>query len=219
MKTVVVIPGYNESKYLSRVFKRLKGHAQNIVFVDDGSQDSTAEIALRYTPHVLVHEINIGKGAALMTGCQYAFSVLRADAVIFMDADDQHDPAEIPRFRLALQRGSHLVFGVRRHGSDMPLVRFLGNKTASVMLNILFGRYIPDIPSGYKAMTRKGFRMVKWTSAGYSVEVEIAARTAKAGLPFSVVDINAIYHDKDKGMTLLDGVKIAWQLLQWRVTL
>jgi len=219
MKIFVVIPGHNEEQYVATVLKKVQKVTKNIIFVDDGSSDTSAKIAKRYTDHVLVHETNLGKGAALTTGCEYAFGELDADAVIFMDSDDQHDPREIPKFVTALQDGAELVFGVRREGPYMPALRFIGNKFASVILNVLFQMYIPDIPSGYKAMTHKAYKKVRWNSSGYEVEAEIAARTAKQKLPFAVVEIDPIYHDTDKGMTVLDAIHIGIRLLQWKLEL
>lgn len=219
MKIFVVIPGHNEEQYLATVLKKVQKVTRNIIFVDDGSKDTSAKIARRYIDHVLVHETNLGKGAALTTGCEYAFGELGADAVIFMDSDDQHDPKEIPKFVKALEGNAELVFGVRREGPYMPALRFIGNKFASVALNFLFQMYIPDIPSGYKALTRKAYKKVRWNSSGYEVEAEIAARTAKQRLPFAVVEIDSIYHDTDKGMTVLDALHIGVRLLQWKLEL
>jgi glycosyltransferase involved in cell wall biosynthesis len=93
MKNIwVIIPGFNEARYLTKVLdKTIKFH-QNIIFVDDGSSDNTASIASKKIKQVLVHDVNLGKGAALKTGCDYAFSHLKAKAVILMDSDNQHDP-------------------------------------------------------------------------------------------------------------------------------
>jgi glycosyltransferase involved in cell wall biosynthesis len=217
MKIAIVIPGLNEEKYLGVVLKRVAPLGFTLIYVDDGSQDSSPEIAGEYTKHVLHHEVNLGKGAALKTGCEYAFYELGMDAVIFMDSDNQHDPKELPRFVKLLENGAPLVYGVRKMGSDMPVLRFLGNKIASIWLNILFGAYVPDIPSGYKALTKETYEKVKWYSTGYEVEAEIAARSAKQKIPFEVLEIQSIYHDTDKGMTLLDGIKVAQFLLQLRL--
>lgn len=218
MKCCVVIPGYNEQKYLARVLDKVADVTKNIVFVDDGSSDRTAEIAERYTPHVLRHETNLGKGAAMRTGCEYAFKKLDADAVVFMDADDQHEAQHLPEFSRLLKKYD-AVFGVRNMGTNMPLLRFLGNKFASVLLNLLYGAYIADIPSGYKAITKSAFQKIKWNSSGYEVETEIAVRVAQHKIPFATIEIRSIYHDTDKGMTLFDGLHIAWSLLKWRMGL
>lgn len=215
----VVIPGYNEEKYIGAVLKKVKQYTSNIVYVDDGSRDKSAQIARRYTDHVLVHESNLGKGAALRTACDYVFHTIKADAVVFMDADDQHDVAELPKFFDALQHGDQVVFGVRKFSPTTPMMKFLGNRLASVLLNVLFGRYIPDIPSGFKAMSKKGYTKLQWNSAGYEVETEIAVRVAKLKMPFSIIEIDAIYHDTEKGMTAIDAAHIARCLFQWRIGL
>lgn len=218
MKIFVVIPGYNEEKYLHTVLQNCVKETKNIIYVDDGSTDRSAQIASSHTPHVLVHKANLGKGAALKTGAVYAFDHLNADAIVFMDADNQHDPKELPKFFKALEKRD-AVFGVRRMEANMPLSRFLGNKFASVALNVLFGSYIPDIPSGYKALTRKGYTKIPWKSKGYEVETEIAAFIAKHKVRFAIVEIESIYHDLDKGMTFLDSLSICKHLLQWRLSL
>lgn len=216
MKIFVVIPGRNEGKYIGRVLKKVSEYTSNIIFIDDGSIDDCSQIAAKYTPHVLVHETNLGKGAALMTGCKYAFDELNADAVVFMDADDQHDAIHLPEFFSALKEYD-MVLGVRVMGGNMPLTRYLGNKLVSVLLNLLFGGYIADIPSGYKGMTKKAFETVKWSSSGYEVETEIAVKLAKSKMKHKEIEIKTIYHDTDKGMTLLDGIHIAVSLIQWRL--
>ncbi|MEP7167015.1 MAG: glycosyltransferase family 2 protein [Candidatus Woesebacteria bacterium] len=218
MNITVVIPGLNEKQYLARVLKKVRKFSPHIVYVDDGSSDGSPEIARKFTPHILSHEVNLGKGASMRTGAEYAFSKLKVDAVIFMDADDQHDPKEIPKFKEKLLEAD-VVFGVRSMGASMPLIRFLGNKGASVLLNMLYGGYIPDIPSGYKALTNRGYESVKWKSTGYEVETEIAMRVAKEKVPFTTVEIESIYHDTDKGMTALDALHICRCLVEWRIGL
>lgn len=214
----VVIPGFNESQYLDRVLQKISTITKNIIFVDDGSDDKSLLIARRHITHVLSHQTNLGKGAAMLTGAEYAFSNLDADAVVFLDADDQHDVVHLPEFFKQLE-SYDIVFGVRNMGANMPLARFLGNKIASVFLNILYGVYIADIPSGYKGMTKNAFKRVRWSSAGYEVETEIAVRVAQYKIPFTTVEIKAIYHDTDKGMTILDALHITYCLIQWRLGL
>ncbi len=217
-RNFVVIPGYNESQYLTLVLKKTSAVTKNIIFVDDGSSDTSAVIAKKYTPHVLSHQTNLGKGAAMLTGATYAFDTLGADAIVFMDSDDQHDPSHLLDFFKELE-SNDIVFGVRNMGANMPLSRFLGNKLASVILNILYGVYIADIPSGYKGMHKRAFGKVRWKSAGYEVETEIAVRVAQHKIPFGLIEIKAIYHDTDKGMTLLDALHITFSLVQWRLGL
>lgn len=218
MKTWVIIPAYNEAKSLGFVLKHLNQlHIQYLV-VDDGSKDATATIAKEHTTHVLHHKINLGKGAALKTGCEYVFNQLKAEGVIFFDADNQHDVAEIALFIEALRKHD-VVFGIRSFDAKMPLIRIMLNRMASVFLLLLFGSYIPDIPSGFKALSKKAYKKVCWNSTDYAVEMEIAARVAKTKLNYTTVPITTIYHQLDRGLTLIDTLKVLVQALSWRISL
>lgn len=217
-KTWIIIPGLNEEKYIATVLKKVLKQTKNIIVVDDGSSDKMPKIAAKYTDHVLSHSINLGKGAALKTGCEYAFKTLGAEAVIFLDSDDQHNPEELPEFYKALKE-SNVVFGIRAFDDKMPLIRIMLNRLASFVIFILFDSYIPDIPSGYKAFTKKAYAKLAWDSTDYAVEMEIAARTAKYNLGFTTVPIKTIYHDLDRGMTILDTIRMITKILSWRITL
>ena len=87
----------------------------------------------------------------------------------------------------------------------------------SKFLEILFGRFIPDIPSGFKALTKQAFFKIDWQSSGYEVESEIAVKVAKKNLDFVTTKIETIYHDTAKGMTIVDGLRIIKSLVQWRL--
>lgn len=215
--TWIVIPGFNESKYIASVLKKVTKKTKNVIYIDDGSADNSAEIAKKFPIHVLRHEMNMGKGATLQTGCDYAFYHMKAKAVIMMDGDDQHDAEEIPLFRKRLEEGSQLILGARSLFSSMPLVRKIGNGFVSAVVMVLFGRYIPDILSGYKAFTAEVYEKIKWEANDYSVELEIAANIAKKKLGFSLVSIETIYHDMDRGMNMLDSVKVVGKILSLRL--
>ncbi len=219
-KTWVVIPGYNESKYVDRVLSKVSAITTNVIFVDDGSTDNTTHIAKKYTPHVLTHEINLGKGAALKTGCDYAFKHCGAQAVILMDADDQHSTTELGLFQNKLDEGYDVVFGARKRDTAMPFIKRVSNFAASLVVKFFFGGpLIPDIPSGYKAFKKKVLKQILWVSPGYQVEMEIACRVSRFKLRFAVVSIDTIYHDHDKGMTLLNTLDFLHSVVLWRLTL
>lgn len=215
----LVVPIYNEGKYLNRVFSKLKKYTPNIIAVDDGSSDDSVQIASKYTPHLLTHDLNLGKGAALKTGCEYAFRFLGAQGVIFFDSDDQHNPAELNLFFEKLEAGDEAVFGERAMNTTMPLTRIIGNRLASVAILFLFGSYVPDIPSGFKAISKKTYNKIKWKASGYGVELEIAAKIAQQKIPFSVIPISTIYHDFDRGMNILDVIKIVFKLINLKLTI
>lgn len=217
-KTWVIIPAYNEQKYIELVLEKVLKFTPHIVVIDDGSRDKTAAKAKKLVPNTVRHPKNLGKGAALKTGCELAFNELGAEAVVFLDADDQHNPVELELFGQALNEGHHIIFGERKIGSEMPLIKIMGNRFASFLMYVLYGTYIPDIPSGFKAITKKGYSQIAWLASDYGVELEIAVRVAKKKLPFKTVQITTIYHDYDRGMTLWDVLKMSTKLLTWKFT-
>jgi dolichol-phosphate mannosyltransferase len=190
--------------------------------VDDGSSDNyEGKIKSLSTKGVtlLKHKINIGKGAAMKTGAEFAFGD-GADAVIFIDGDNQHNPEDIVKFVDALKSANiDAVFGTRNYNYSVPLVRYLGNKFASLVLAMLFNIYVSDVLCGFKAFTKKGYEKIRWDSTGYGVETEMIARVGKTKIKFLEVPIKAIYHDKNKGVTILDAVGIMAEIIKWRFTI
>lgn len=214
----VILPAFNEKKYLGEVLRKTLLYSKNIIVIDDGSNDDTFNEALKYTNHVLRHDINLGKGAALRTGCEYAFTNKNADAVILMDSDDQHDPKELLIFKQELKSGSKLILGIRSLW-EMPIVRSWGNRMVSALVVVFFGRYIPDILSGYKAFTKDVYKKIIWKSQRYDVELEIASKIAIHKLPFKTVTVSTIYHDFNRGMTVLDSLELLIQIIMLRLQL
>ena len=220
LKIYVVITAYNEAKYLASFLQKLRTQTPNFIVVDDGSADETAKIAQKFTKHLLVHPVNLGKGAAMKTGADYAFKILQADVVIFMDGDDQHDPLDLAKFdNFFMLQKQGLAFGVRAFDQNMPLYRIFGNRFASVLINLLFGQYLSDIPSGFKAMSRAVYQKLRWQSSDYGVELEIACKTAKYKIPFTEIPIKTIYHDLDRGMSMIDAFKMIYKIILWRINL
>jgi glycosyltransferase involved in cell wall biosynthesis len=215
----VIIPCYNEQPRLPGVLSRLIRifPPRQIVVIDDGS-----EIPLKVNPklkiNLLRHSVNLGKGMAMKTGAEFAFS-RGAKAVIFMDADGQHEPDFIPDFIKSLDAGYNVVFGSRTLDKRSPLIRRLGNKFASVYINLLFGIYISDILSGFRAMDHLAYQKLAWDSPRYGVETEIVARLGKAKnrLKFIEIPISTIYKDKYKGATLIQAVKILGESILWKL--
>jgi glycosyltransferase involved in cell wall biosynthesis len=217
MKVYLIIPAYNEPGRLEKVISKAKKYipAKNIIVVDDGSQTPVK------LPGIIVlrHMVNLGKGAALKTGADFAFAK-GTDAVIFMDADGQHDPGELPKFIKFLSQGYDLVFGSRRMPLQTPFVRLMGNKIASIYINVVFGIYVSDILSGFRAITQKAYGAVKWNSPRYGVETEMVARLGKHKhrLKYIEFPVETIYIDKYKGLTIIDGIKILINSLWWKLS-
>lgn len=215
----IIVPAYNESFYIRRVLEKLQAITDQVIVIDDGSGDDTVVQAEGLAKYVLHHRVNLGKGAALRTACDFAFDELGAQSIVMLDADDQHDVREVPLFWQALSSGAQVVFGVRSEPKNMPWLKRKVNRLSSFVTYLMFGRYIPDIPSGFKALTKTAYQSLRWKANDYSVELEIAAITAKYHLPFSTVSIRTIYHDTDKGMTALDVLKSVRYLVQLKLTI
>jgi glycosyltransferase involved in cell wall biosynthesis len=187
-----------------------------VVVVDDGSRVpvSAADLA---PAQVLRHRINLGKGMALRTGCEHA--VRRgADAVLLMDGDGQHDPAEIPRLVAALE-DHDLVMAARRLSWDVPWIRLMGNRVLNAATWHLYGARFTDVWCGLRVFRASTFDRIVWDSPDYSADVEMALRAARAHLRIREVEIEAIYHDAYKGVTVVDGLRLLAQLLLWKVSL
>lgn len=212
---VVIIPAYNEGKTIFEVISKTMDFAQKIIVVDDGSQDNTASEAARAGAMVLRHKVNLGKGAALKTGCDYAFKN-GAQKVIAMDADGQHDPKEIPSFIKALEEHD-IAFGSRKAPRSMPFVLKFGNKVLTKTLRILYGVTVEDSQCGYRSFTIDAYPKLRWEANDYYVETEMAIRTGKKKLKHTTVYIETIYADRYKGTTVLDGVAIVFKMIGWKI--
>jgi len=211
----VVIPAHNEAKHIADVLQKTKQYAQNILVVDDGSTDNTAGIAKKTRVRVLQLQKNQGKGAALRTGCDYAMKH-GAKAIITMDADGQHAPAKLPAFAKALQ-GNDIVFGQRLFAKQMPWLYRVGNWGLDMLTWLLGGIHLRDTQCGYRAFTAHVYKKIRWAATKYSIESEVVVRTAKNKLKYTTVQVPTIYHEKNKGTTPLDGIKILWNLIKLRL--
>jgi len=222
MKIFVVVSLFNEEKHVMNVLKGIQKYGLPVVIVDDGSSDNSEFIVenlkLRGVT-LLEHKVNLGKGAAMKTGAEYAFSH-DANAVVFMDSDGQHNPKDLIKFVELLTEGKYdVIFGSRNFSYGVPLVRFLGNKFASLLMSLLFGIYVSDVICGFRAITKKCFKKIKWDSDGYGVETEMVARVGVKKLSFTEVPVETIYHNRVKGVTILDAFGILAQVVKWRLTI
>ncbi|MGV8169073.1 MAG: glycosyltransferase family 2 protein [Candidatus Nanoarchaeia archaeon] len=217
-KIFIIIPGYNEAKHIGDVISRTKKEGfQNIIFIDDGSADNSSKVAKDHGAIVLKHIVNLGKGAAAKTGCDYALKN-EAKILVLMDSDGQHKPEEIKKFVSALNsKGADIVFGYRRMNKNMPLVMRLGNWGINFLSRIINGIKIKDTQSGFRCLTSDAYRKIRWNSNDYSMESEMIANVAKKRLKYEEIPIETIYHDEYKGTTVIDGLKIFINMLKFRL--
>ena len=190
---VAVIPGYHEGPRIGRVVREAAAHLPVLV-VDDGSTDDTATRAREAGATVVEQRPNQGKGAALRAGFRQALAG-GADAVLTLDADGQHDPAEIPSFLAAWSADPQpdLVIG-RRNFRAMPPIRRLSNELGGRAISWAVGRPIPDNQSGYRLLGR---RLMEATLAsdegGFEFEVEMITTCIRLGGTIAWVPIRTIY--------------------------
>jgi len=211
----VVIAAYNEEKDIEEVIKKNKKYCNNIIIVDDGSKDRTYDKAAKEGAVVLKHIVNMGKGAAVKTGCDYALSK-GAKFILLMDADMQHDPAEIPNFLTAI-KDADIVFGYRKLDKNMPFVLRAGNWLISKITKLLYGVNLRDTLCGYRIFTADAYKKIKWKALDYSLESEMIANVGKHHLNYKEIPIKTIYSDKYKGTTVIDGIRIVINLVIWRL--
>lgn len=211
-----VIPAHNEQKNILSIIKKTKKYAGNVILVDDGSSDNTREFGNKAGAVVLRHIVNLGKGAALKTGCDFALKK-GAKIIVALDADAQHNPEDIPRFIEKLRKYD-LVFSYRKTSSKMPFVLRFGNLFISNAVNFLYGIRLSDTQCGFRAFSGEAYKKIRWSASDYSIESEMIARAGKQKLKYVQIPIQTIYSDKYKGTTIIDGIKIVLNLIWWRVS-
>ena len=199
-RIIALIPAHDEAVRIGRVVEGAARHVPVLV-VDDGSGDATAEIAGNAGASVLRQSPNRGKGAALRAGFAQALED-GAEAVITLDGDGQHDPAEIPAFLGEHARGvitgepPELIIGARTF-RRMPAVRRLANWLGTVTLSAALGRWIADNQSGYRLVGGRLMRaMAGSRESGFAFEVEMIAVCLREGWPITWVPIRTIYGDE-----------------------
>lgn len=209
-----VIPAYNEGKNIAGIINKTKKHVDNVVVIDDGSNDNTREVSEKSKAIVLSHIVNLGKGAALKTGCDYAIK-RGAKNIITLDADAQHNPEDIPRFIEKLDRHD-IVFSYRKASRKMPLVLRFGNWFISNIVELLYGVNLKDTQCGFRAFSRHAYKKIRWNASDYSMESEMISRAGKQKLKYVQIPIETIYSDRYKGTTVIDGVKIVLDMIWWK---
>jgi glycosyltransferase involved in cell wall biosynthesis len=199
-RILALVPAHDEAPRIGRVVEGARKHVPVLV-VDDGSSDATAQLAEGAGATVIRQSPNQGKGAALRAGFAAALEG-GAEAVITLDGDGQHDPAEIPAFLGAHARGviggepAELIVGARSF-RRMPPVRRAANWLGTVTLSAALGRWIADNQSGYRLIGRRLMAaMLDSREAGFAFEVEMIAVCLREGWSIGWIPIRTIYADE-----------------------
>ena len=201
-----LIPVYNNRMTLERVVNGLLQHLDRVVVIDDGSSDGTAEIADRLAAeqpqrvHVRHHAVNRGKGAAVQTGLALAES-LGCSHALQVDADGQHDIADIPRFLEVMQSApDSMVMGAPVFGDDIPAVRKYGRKLTKLMVALEAGTLkMPDAMCGFRLYPVTPVRRLGRLSSRMCFDPEVMIRAHWAGIPVTTIPTRVRYLSAEEG--------------------
>ncbi len=195
-RVLALIPAWNEARTLGSIVEAVR-QTLPVLVVDDGSTDATADVARRAGATVISHPVNRRKGAALVTGFAWALEQ-GFDAVATLDADGQHDPADLPGLLSAFRSGAgDLIIGERTF-AEMPFPRWFTTPLGSRVLSWALGVRVTDNQSGYRILSRRFLEAAQFTSSGYEMEVEMIWEAVRLGMPMAWVPIRTIYLPKRK---------------------
>jgi len=188
---LALIPAWNEVTRVGPIVEATRA-CLPVLVVDDGSHDDTSAVAEAAGATVVRHPRNQGKGVALMTGFTWALE-RGYEAVLTLDADGQHDPADIPKFLAAYEAGvGDLIIG-RRDFSQIPFPRGYSNPFGSWLLSLALGTRLYDNQSGYRLHSRRLLERLDLTTTGFELEVEVIIQAVCKSVRIGWVDIRTIY--------------------------
>lgn len=208
-KISVIIPVYNEKKYLTELIKKVEevnfGLEKEIILVDDGSTDGTKDLYADLSHTVICHKKNTGKGAAVRTGIQKA----SGDIIIIQDADLEYNPKDyIPLVELIKNNEFDVVYGSRlsnkENNKNFLILSFLANKTLTAITGLLFNTSLTDMETCYKAFRANIIKNITIKSNRFDFEPEITAKILKQKVRFKELPIS--YNGRTSG----DGKKVSW---------
>lgn len=156
MNITIVLPAKNEAKNITGVLQSIQALKLNaeVLVINDGSTDNTAELAEQAGAKVISHPYSQGNGAAIKTGARNS----SGDITIFMDGDGQHNPVDIPMFLQKMEEGYDMVVGARNAKSQASLLRRVGNAFYNRFATIMTGHKIDDLTSGFRAVRTEKFK-------------------------------------------------------------
>ena len=209
-KIVVIIPAYNEERFIGSVALKASQYASTVIVVDDGSSDCTAEVAAASGAVVFRHTQNQGKGSALSSGFRLA-QEYDPKVVVTLDADGQHLPEEMGLLVAPILAGqADIVVGSRylNHASSVPRHRIWGHRAFNLLTRIGSGMSSTDSQSGFRAFSPVALEKIDFCSKGFSVESEMQFIANENGLRLVEIPITIRYTDKPKRPVLVHGLGV-----------
>jgi glycosyltransferase involved in cell wall biosynthesis len=218
-KTFIVVPAYNEATVIQDVIAEIRGAGyDNIVVVDDGSRDDTAELAQAAGVTTLRHRLNRGKGAATKTGIEAA-KLLGADIIVTMDADGQHSPEDIIRLIEPIEKNHcDVVLGTRlKNPEGMPWYKILANKIGNLVTWYFYGLYVSDSQSGFRAYSRYASELINTKTDRYEYDSEVIREIYLYKLKYVEIPIQVRYTEYSMGkvhkQSLENGFKTLYKII------
>jgi len=214
----IIIPVYNEAPVIAQTLHQVMQTGYSIVVVDDGSTDGTAEIAGSFPVHCITHPVNLGQGAALQTGMEYA-RMHNAMAVVHFDADGQHRTSDIEKLLLPiLQQQCDVVFGSRflnRSHVRVPWAKRISLQIARWVNWIFTGVLLSDAHNGLRALNNRALHAIQFSENRMSHATEILWLVKEKGLSYTEVAVTIDYTDYSmrKGQSLWNSINIIFDLL------
>lgn len=215
----VIVPAYNEEKNIGRVIGGLFSQGlENVVVVDDGSADNTAEAAKSAGAIVLQHEVNRGQGAALQTGNDYAVDK-GASFVVHFDADGQFNPADVSRALVVVKdKNVDVLLGSRflDNRSQIPWTKkYIVLPIARLINRFLTGLKLTDVHNGFRILSRSALEKINITQDRMAHNSEIIKQIKQKNLSYLEYPVEVTYNEYGQGVG--GGLKIIWEILQGRL--
>ena len=195
MRTCALIPAFNEVPYIANVVKGAQRFVEQVVVIDDGSDDGTGEVAQAAGATCLRSPKRCGKASALRIGIDYVRAAGNFTHVLTLDGDGQHVPEDIPgMLRVAEETGADLVIGARPFDRAlMPRSRYYSNTIGSRIASSLVGREIRDSQSGFRLFRLEKLNGTKLRSRYYEFEMEVLIKMARSGCSIAHAPIQMVY--------------------------
>jgi glycosyltransferase involved in cell wall biosynthesis len=207
-KLIAAIPCFNEERFIGSVVLKTKAYVDEVVVIDDGSTDRTALVAEKAGAIVIKHNSNQGKGAAVSTAFEQARE-MGCSALVLLDGDGQHEPADIPSLLQPVLEGkADIVVGSRflHIKSHIPRVRALGQRILTFFTNLGSRVRLTDSQSGFRAFSPKAMEALSFAEKGLSVESEMQFLAKDANLRVVEVPVSVVYYGVAKRSYLAHGM-------------